>query len=140
MKMAGTLSEEQLAKHVYTALQVEEISKKEISNSMSSLTIKIMPYQLKLNNVFTHSPVASHFSVDTSKLQLVVLNLQSKSELTISAVMSHTKSRLTRESKTVSESSTKHIVSMFESSLSFSCGATPLSDAGFIVTDRGRHT
>lgn len=40
--MAGTLTEEQLAKHVYTALQVEEISKKEITVSMSSLTVKIM--------------------------------------------------------------------------------------------------
>lgn len=43
-----------------------------------------MPCQLKSNNVFTRSPVASHFSADTSKLQLVVLNLESRSEQTIS--------------------------------------------------------
>lgn len=77
--MAGTLTEEQLARHVYTALQVEEIS----------LTIKIM--------FFTHPPVSSHFSVDTSKSQLVVLNLESKSEQTVSVFMSHTKPRMTQE-------------------------------------------
>lgn len=130
--MAGTLTEEQLAKYVYSALQVEGISKKEITVSMSSLTVKIMLYQLKLSNVFTHSPVSSHFSVDTSKLQLVVLNLESKSEQTIFVFMSHTKSRMTQESKTVSEC-TKSIVWMFEA-------CCLLSDTALAVTDRGRHT